>query len=1023
MSLSMYRIRIAHIIAMLCACFGFSAIPAWGVDVALQDDFEDSATTESAWAQGFFDGQDIRWSVTGGVFRADGTASFESALFAGIGKDTPCAIQTGLDTGYTLYSNTFLQTSFDMRFVSDPSSTTAGGVILAPSRPGSFTSLFFSINRAGGFFNLGINDGLSRFDEISLDEIPLPAGFDRFEWHHFDAVLSGGTITVTLDKTYTLSAEVPGPLPVDPAFGGPGGAVLFVGGGGFSANDAIVEFDNYTLTADADCDTPPESDPDHDGLTSSDEIEIYGTDPRERDTDGDGLWDGWEAANTTVDEEGNPIALGVDLVAMGANPLHKDVFVEIDYMVKPASLFFDDRHTHQPKLKALQMLIDAFATAPVSNPDGSLGIVLHMDAGPETIMNPLTGDKWGSLSVADPLPHTDELGRFEGEGNELEYFWNDTFDLEELKYFDDYSDIYFSKSGQIREGIFHYCIFAHRLGSKGFTGISNGSPSAELIVSLGLWEDDTGTVLQQAGTLMHELGHNFGFLHGADDREPYKPNYLSVMNYSFQMGGLIFEGSNGTLDYSRYIVLDLDEENGLDENDGLTFDPNDPRTDSQTELYGTVWYCAVSGGELASSVFAAGALNWDCDNEFDTNPVMVDINSHPAYPDTGKQNLRAYVLIDGNPQTDWDNLKFDGGAIGGLGASPGFPATTTVDELTREQDDLIPKILHFSLSGPGPTNLAQGASTIYEFKLANLGESADDYHLMLASPLGWAADSGLPLSVPLLPGETFTILVPVAVPPGTANGEFDPIKMDVQSSVNPTLHDSASATTTALNPPIAYAGIDQVVECVSSTGTVVNLDGTGSFSPRSIPLFYEWTGPFPEGGGSLGGSNAQVTLPLGVHSIALIVDDQVVTSLPDHVQITVQDTIPPTLTLVASPDALWPANHKMIDVVVSAIATDLCDPAPVITLVSVDNSESDNSTGGGDGNTNNDVQNADIGTADFEISLRAERRGKADGRVYTLTYRATDASGNWVEESVIVEVPHDQSAHSCDQPDCDLNGS
>ena len=120
---------------------------------------------------------------------------------------------------------------------------------------------------------------------------------------------------------------------------------------------------------------------------------------------------------------------------------------------------------------------------------------------------------------------------------------------------------------------------------------------------------------------------------------------------------------------------------------------------------------------------------------------------------------------------------------------------------------------------------------------------------------------------------------------------------------------------------------------------------------------------------------------------------------------------------------LWPANHKMIDVVVSAGATDLCDPVPVVTLVSVINSESDNSTGGGDGSTNNDIRNADIGTADFDISLRAERSGKGDGRVYTLTYRATDASGNWVEESVTVDVPHDGSAHSCDQPDCDLNNS
>lgn len=121
----------------------------------------------------------------------------------------------------------------------------------------------------------------------------------------------------------------------------------------------------------------------------------------------------------------------------------------------------------------------------------------------------------------------------------------------------------------------------------------------------------------------------------------------------------------------------------------------------------------------------------------------------------------------------------------------------------------------------------------------------------------------------------------------------------------------------------------------------------------------------------------------------------------------VVDTIPPELELSVTPSMLWPPNHKLVEVTVSAIATDLCDTDPAITLVSVESSEPDNDIG--DGNTEQDIQGADIGAADFSILLRAERSGPGEGRVYTLTYRATDDSGNSVESSTEVTVAHDQS--------------
>jgi len=45
---------------------------------------------------------------------------------------------------------------------------------------------------------------------------------------------------------------------------------------------------------------------------------------------------------------------------------------------------------------------------------------------------------------------------------------------------------------------------------------------------------------------------------------------------------------------------------------------------------------------------------------------------------------------------------------------------------------------------------------------------------------------------------------------------------------------------------------------------------------------------------------------------------------------------------------------------------------------------------------------------DLTFKLRAERSDSGDGRVYTITYQATDACGNTTLATVTVTVPHDQ---------------
>lgn len=105
-----------------------------------------------------------------------------------------------------------------------------------------------------------------------------------------------------------------------------------------------------------------------------------------------------------------------------------------------------------------------------------------------------------------------------------------------------------------------------------------------------------------------------------------------------------------------------------------------------------------------------------------------------------------------------------------------------------------------------------------------------------------------------------------------------------------------------------------------------------------------------------------------------------------------------------SPDTLWPPNHQLVEVTTTVTAT----PVGVsVTLVSVTSNEPDNAEG--DGDTVDDIV---IGTLDTATggtgSLRAERAAEGPGRVYTVTYSATDASGNQADCSLEVGVPHDQ---------------
>ena len=101
---------------------------------------------------------------------------------------------------------------------------------------------------------------------------------------------------------------------------------------------------------------------------------------------------------------------------------------------------------------------------------------------------------------------------------------------------------------------------------------------------------------------------------------------------------------------------------------------------------------------------------------------------------------------------------------------------------------------------------------------------------------------------------------------------------------------------------------------------------------------------------------------------------------------------------------LWPPNHKMHDIdLYDCIEVDDCDPDWEGRIVAVSSDEPANANG--DGNHEPDI----VAVDDHVVSLRSERQGPSNGRVYTIDFELEDGSGNVTEGACHVSVPHDQS--------------
>lgn len=315
---------------------------------------------------------------------------------------------------------------------------------------------------------------------------------------------------------------------------------------------------------------------DSDGDSICNDAEVkYGTNPYDSDTDDDRLSDAAEIFGSN----------GVDIRYYGADPLRKTLLIEADYYA-----------AFKPDQAALDQVIQAFADAPVNNPDGSTGITLAID-------------------LDDQVAASDE-------DSNLSPVWTD-FDVLKNKYFP-----------TRRSKLFHYALFVDQYNGGSSSGISRGIPAHDFVVSLGQWPTAGGTTQQQAGTLMHEFGHNLGLRHGGHENANRKLNYLSIMSYDYQMPGLRVDGSTGVVDYSRLKINSI--------------------SGNMSEYSAMSGYGGTTESDLADYQVRSNG-NWLSG----TASANLDINNN------GSLQSSVYVGYLDASQNDWDNIVYSGGGTGG----------------------------------------------------------------------------------------------------------------------------------------------------------------------------------------------------------------------------------------------------------------------------------------------------------------------------------------------------------------------
>ncbi|MFI7151952.1 CARDB domain-containing protein [Nonomuraea sp. NPDC050022] len=626
----------------------------------------------------------------------------------------------------------------------------------------------------------------------------------------------------------------------------------------------------------------------NDGVAATIGIDIKVDPATLPDTDGDGIYD-------VVERFGIREADGTmryDLAAMGINPCRKSVIVTIDYMTSPAE-------NHKPKSAAIAEVRNAFANAPVDpvrpcryagvpTPVGVDFIYIEGNAIAEQATIGLDNDfrrfRTANLSpLLRPYAHYAIAAHDQPNAAGVSGVCCDD-DKDFLITLGSWRTLCVAPgtNGVIDTKLGGDDVL---LGTNEIDVGTNGDceskvdttlvprPDDEQVLPPGTGRDNArvGTVRDQSGTIMHELGHALGLAHGGSIRTNHKPNYLSVMNYSFDPGGIpIAPGRDPArrLDYSREDLPDLDR-TALNESMGIQ---------DGTDL--TRWLDPMRNERFGPG---RGPLNWNAN--FDTAgqpiidpatpPLAVDINADDDVCVLGGTNgLNSTVnpndvrtgddILAGGDNTcqstpsggdsgretvltghdDWASLKFKGAAITGSGPEISFRQVVS-SELARrnfyEPDVTVAKTVDKATALPGDT-------LTYQVKTSNIGKGrAAAVSLTDTLPDGTAVNRALPeLAAQASHTETFTYLVPCTTADATdlTNRATVTAKNLAEEPETDTANNSDSATTRIKAPKLTLtATATPTANAAEAVTTKLTAANTGSATATGVTLQYT----LPEG--------------------------------------------------------------------------------------------------------------------------------------------------------------------------------
>jgi len=574
------------------------------------------------------------------------------------------------------------------------------------------------------------------------------------------------------------------------------------------------------------------------------------------DTDGDGIPDtieenGYDAVN----RNGNLVHVNLP----GADKNRKDIYVYVSWLERLLE------HNHRPDQAAIDKVEQTFNNAPVdcdSLGQNCKGINLHVTIAPNGIVE-TTGNN-GNQEIGSVLGACD-------------YNWNEFAIIKDSHFPKEYLPTY------------HYMIFGHNLptysdprctGSP--SGISRGLGASDFLIGVGDWEASphlSGTLTEGRATLfMHELGHNLGLGHGgvilsADgqrvgpDGTNYKPNYLSVMNYSFSGGattGLIRGSSyglikrcrifffcDGNLDYSRFgsdVLPDLVEAN-LNETAGLG--TRSAPKGTEVKDYGSRYFCnPTSGFTNPRPIEPIDTLvDWNCDRFTELVSVSADINQENGFAET----LRTV--------NEWPHLIYKGGAIGAFGPSVSLPMQTVVDEeitvesmiANSDRDALLISLV------VAQDIVEQEETVAYTVRVAsNTGTAASGVAVTIILPPGFTyqpgSTTGGTTSDPILIGQTLEYSVPFTV----GASEVLSLSFKAKASNMPGIYLS-SAQAEGTNAPLVQTGDTTPVQVKSTRAGDCNGDQSITASDITALAFEFFDGddnnnPAATSGGSYPGN-------------------------------------------------------------------------------------------------------------------------------------------------------------------------